>query len=69
MMFVHLLLLFFISNVSFAEVYPTVCLEQGGACYKGAWFNSPSNGVRYATFQGKKIYAVLGIVMKFFYQP
>ena len=53
-MYKHILLLIFTSSLSFAEEYPTVCLEQGGTCYKGSWLKSPSNNVTYATFQGIK---------------
>ena len=53
-MYKHILLLIFTSSLGFAEEYPTVCLEQGGTCYKGSWLKSPSNNVRYATFQGIK---------------
>ena len=53
-MYKHILLLIFTSSLGFAEEYPTVCLEQGGTCYKGSWLKSPSNNVSYATFQGIK---------------
>ena len=53
-MYKHILLLIFTSSLGFAEEYPTVCLEQGGTCYKGSWLKSPLNNVSYATFQGIK---------------
>ena len=53
-MYKHILLLIFILSLGLAEEYPTVCLEQEGTCYKGSWLTSPSNNVRYATFQGIK---------------
>ena len=53
-MYKHIFLLIFTSSLGFAEEYPTVCLEQGGTCYKGSWLKSPSNNISYATFQGIK---------------
>ena len=51
-MYKHISVLFFIPILCRSQEYPTVCLEEGGTCYKGSWLISPSNNIRHATFQG-----------------
>ena len=51
-MYKPIIVLFFIPILCTSQEFPTVCLEQGGACYIGSWLSSPSNNIRYVTFQG-----------------